>query len=90
MRFLSSLQALHAQGGLQGTIALRLPISPALLQALTNHSWPGNLRELENTIKRYLVLGDEQAIIDELKTQAKATESGGRPTGKEEPAATGA
>jgi DNA-binding NtrC family response regulator len=43
-----------------------LPISPALLQALTNHPWPGNLRELENTIKRYLVLGDEQAIIDEL------------------------
>jgi DNA-binding NtrC family response regulator len=43
-----------------------LPISQALLQALTSHSWPGNLRELENTIKRYLVLADEQAIIDEL------------------------
>ena len=36
------------------------------MQALTSHSWPGNLRELENMIKRYLVLGDEQAIIDEL------------------------
>jgi DNA-binding NtrC family response regulator len=43
-----------------------LPISSALLQALSSHSWPGNLRELENTIKRYLVLGDEKAIIDEL------------------------
>jgi DNA-binding NtrC family response regulator len=43
-----------------------LPISPALMQALTSYSWPGNLRELENTIKRYLVLADEQAIIDEL------------------------
>ena len=43
-----------------------LPISPALMQALTSHPWPGNLRELENIIKRYLVLGDEQAIIDEL------------------------
>jgi DNA-binding NtrC family response regulator len=43
-----------------------LPISSALMQALTAHPWPGNLRELENTIKRYLVLGDEQAIIDEL------------------------
>jgi two-component system, NtrC family, response regulator AtoC len=43
-----------------------LPISPVLMHALTSYSWPGNLRELENTIKRYLVLGNEQAIIDEL------------------------
>jgi two-component system, NtrC family, response regulator AtoC len=43
-----------------------LPISPALMRALTRHSWPGNLRELENTIRRYLVLRDEGAIIDEL------------------------
>ena len=43
-----------------------LPISPTLMQALTSHTWPGNLRELENTIKRYLILADEQAIINEL------------------------
>jgi DNA-binding NtrC family response regulator len=43
-----------------------LPISSALMQALMSHSWPGNLRELENSIKRYLVLTDEQAVIDEL------------------------
>jgi two-component system, NtrC family, response regulator AtoC len=43
-----------------------LPISTALMNALTGHSWPGNLRELENTIKRFLVLADEQTIIDEL------------------------
>jgi DNA-binding NtrC family response regulator len=43
-----------------------LQISPALMQALNNYSWPGNLRELENTIKRYLILDDEHAIIDEL------------------------
>jgi DNA-binding NtrC family response regulator len=43
-----------------------LPISPVLMQALNSHSWPGNLRELENTIKRYLILADEQAIIEEL------------------------
>lgn len=43
-----------------------LSISPALMQALTRYSWPGNLRELENTIKRYLVLGNEQAIMEEL------------------------
>ena len=43
-----------------------LPISPVLMQALSAYSWPGNLRELENTIKRYLVLADEQTMIDEL------------------------
>jgi DNA-binding NtrC family response regulator len=43
-----------------------LPVSAALMQALSSYSWPGNLRELENTIKRYLVLADEQTIIDEL------------------------
>jgi DNA-binding NtrC family response regulator len=43
-----------------------LPISPTLLRALASYTWPGNLRELENTIKRYLVLGNEQAIIEEL------------------------
>jgi len=43
-----------------------LPISPALMQALTSHTWPGNLRELENVVKRYLVLADEQVIMNEL------------------------
>ena len=43
-----------------------LPLSPALMNALGSFSWPGNLRELENVIKRYLILADEQAIIDEL------------------------
>ncbi len=43
-----------------------LSVSPALMQALSGYSWPGNLRELENTIKRYLVLADERAIIEEL------------------------
>jgi two-component system, NtrC family, response regulator AtoC len=53
-----------------------LPISAALLQSFSTHSWPGNLRELENVIKRYLVLADEQAIINEfipLKSNGSST-----------------
>src|SRR5579863_3411613 len=44
-----------------------LPLSPEMLQACMNHQWPGNLRELSNFIKRYLVLGDEQLAINELR-----------------------
>lgn len=43
-----------------------LPISSALMQAFSSYTWPGNLRELENMVKRYLVLADEQAIMNEL------------------------
>jgi len=32
--------------------------SPALLQACQSYSWPGNLRELEKFVKRYVVSGD--------------------------------
>lgn len=37
-----------------------LPISAALMRALMLYPWPGNIRELENTIKRYLVIGEER------------------------------
>ena len=44
-----------------------LPLSPALLQACLEHSWPGNLRELNNFLKRYLILGDESLAVAELQ-----------------------
>jgi len=44
-----------------------LPLSPALLEACLRHPWPGNLRELSNFIKRYLVLGDETLAVAELQ-----------------------
>src|ERR1700726_995289 len=44
-----------------------LPLSPNMLQACQDYSWPGNLRELNNFIKRCLVLGDEKLAIQELQ-----------------------
>jgi len=44
-----------------------LSVSPRLVEACENYSWPGNIRELENFVKRYLVLGDENAAIAELQ-----------------------
>jgi transcriptional regulator with PAS, ATPase and Fis domain len=54
-----------------------LPLSPALLQACQNHSWPGNLRELNNFLKRYLILGDENLAVSELLPRNDGT--GGLP-----------
>jgi two-component system, NtrC family, response regulator AtoC len=50
-----------------------LPISSRLLAALMEHSWPGNLREMENVINRYLVLQDEKPIIAELLDSIKVS-----------------
>ena len=43
-----------------------VPLPQTLLDALSQYSWPGNLRELENVINRYLILQDEKAVIAEL------------------------
>jgi two-component system, NtrC family, response regulator AtoC len=50
-----------------------LSFSDTLIQALAEHKWPGNLREMENVINRYLVLGDENAILDELSPSVPAS-----------------
>jgi two-component system, NtrC family, response regulator AtoC len=44
-----------------------LSVSPRLVKASEKYAWPGNIRELENFVKRYLVLGDEEAAIAELE-----------------------
>jgi DNA-binding NtrC family response regulator len=40
--------------------------SDALLEAAQRHSWPGNLRQLEIFVKRFLAFGDESAALEEL------------------------
>ena len=44
-----------------------LPFSSQLIDACLHYAWPGNLRELQNFVKRYLVMADERAAIGELK-----------------------
>jgi two-component system response regulator AtoC len=46
-----------------------LPLSPRLLEACLRHPWPGNLRELENFVKRFLIMGDESLALAELETR---------------------
>jgi two-component system response regulator AtoC len=41
-------------------------LSPALIEAMNEHRFPGNVRELENMIKRVVVLESEESILAEL------------------------
>src|SRR5690349_15833799 len=43
------------------------PISPELSDVLQKYHWPGNIRELENLIKRYVILGSEDVISSDLQ-----------------------
>src|ERR1700723_2247944 len=52
----------------------RPSLSPRTLRILLEHSWPGNIRELENVVKKIIALGDEQLAVSELASApAEAT-----------------
>jgi two-component system, NtrC family, response regulator AtoC len=55
--------------------------SGALLDACQNNAWPGNLRELEIFVKRFLVFGDESAAIEELNSHSSSTPANGHGNG---------
>jgi two-component system response regulator AtoC len=44
------------------------PFSDFAMQRMMDYSWPGNIRELENMVKRYVIVGNEPQIIRELST----------------------
>jgi two-component system, NtrC family, response regulator AtoC len=52
-----------------------LPLSPALIDACLKYHCPGNLRELENFVKRYLILGDPTQALGDLEVNG----NGGSP-----------
>ncbi len=49
-----------------------LEFSPDVTRRLFEYDYPGNVRELENLVRRLVVLRDERFVLDELKaTQAR-------------------
>src|ERR1700757_1057072 len=46
--------------------------SKHLLDAALNYPWPGNLRELENFVKRYVILEDDEGSLRELVEMSSA------------------
>ena len=45
------------------------PLSGELMAILQKYHWPGNIRDLENLAKRYVILGNEEAISNDLVTR---------------------
>ena len=43
--------------------------SPAVLEACQSYPWLGNLRELENFVKRYLMVGDQELAFDKNRSE---------------------
>jgi two-component system response regulator AtoC len=56
------------------------PLSRRTLKYLQKHNWPGNIRELENVIKRYVIVGREDAIHKSLEDAQQDDETAQIPT----------
>ncbi|MEJ2008799.1 MAG: sigma 54-interacting transcriptional regulator [Acidobacteriota bacterium] len=44
-----------------------LPVSQAVLDACMEYPWPGNIREMENFVRRYVIIGDETQALSQLQ-----------------------
>jgi two-component system response regulator AtoC len=49
------------------------PISDELRHLFAVYEWPGNIRELENMIKRVVILQDEQLVVREIQRNMQRT-----------------
>jgi two-component system response regulator AtoC len=51
-------------------------LTPRLLDVLMAYNWPGNLRELQNIARAYVITGDAEEIIAELGNRSLAVATG--------------
>ncbi len=49
------------------------PLSNKVIQTLMAYHWPGNIRELENLLRKIVVLGDVQIALNDLRSSSIVT-----------------
>lgn len=57
------------------------PLPDSLMKAFMQHDWSGNVREMENLIQRYVVLGNEEEVLGELVPRGRENNSQGKKDG---------
>ena len=53
------------------------PLPSSVMDRFRQHSWPGNIRELENYLKRYVILESADSILCELEERNRGPMVGG-------------
>lgn len=54
------------------------PFENSAMQAFTGYAWPGNIRELENICKRYVIVGNAGQIIREISSHSAGAQTIGQ------------
>jgi two-component system response regulator AtoC len=63
-----------------GLLGLPRPaVSPRTLRLLQDYSWPGNIRELENVVKKIVAVADESAALSDLDSTGALGQAGMHP-----------
>lgn len=52
------------------------PLSRGVLNLMQRYDWPGNIRQLDNLIRSYVLMGTEEALVSELSQHRHPTTSG--------------
>ncbi|HEU5458669.1 MAG TPA: sigma 54-interacting transcriptional regulator [Terracidiphilus sp.] len=48
------------------------PLSREILKLMEQYHWPGNIRQLENMVRGYVLIGNEEAILADLMPASRA------------------
>ena len=48
------------------------PLSREMMRTMERYAWPGNIRELENMVRNYVLIGSEDALVSEMVPAAQA------------------